>query len=159
MTPQQILDKVTDHLFTQGIASKTVGVENTHICAYRGENGTSCAVGCLIPDEDYQADMENVRIDEIVGQRPRFLPLDPIPVVFNNLPDYIRNNIDLLTDLQRVHDMMMPDYLVDDLTDTDDVILYTRMMKNTAIEICKVADSHQLLHPVHLIPSIYHPVD
>lgn len=28
------------------------------MCAYRGDNGRKCAVGMVIPDEDYSPDME-----------------------------------------------------------------------------------------------------
>lgn len=29
-------------------------------CAYRGENGTKCAVGCLIPDDKYYPAIEGI---------------------------------------------------------------------------------------------------
>lgn len=54
-TAQEIFDKVLNHLRTQGKAA----VDDEGTCAYRGEGGTSCAVGCLIPDALYSSEFEN----------------------------------------------------------------------------------------------------
>lgn len=55
MEAQQIFETVSKHLFHQGVQSTSqIG------CAYRGDNGTSCAVGCLIPDEGYSPGMEGM---------------------------------------------------------------------------------------------------
>lgn len=53
-TAQEVFDKVLNHLRKQGKAA----VHSGEGCAYRGEGGTSCAVGCLIPDEMYSPAME-----------------------------------------------------------------------------------------------------
>lgn len=45
--------KISDHLTQQRAVSGRKGV-----CLYRGPDGTSCAVGCLILNEDYQSGME-----------------------------------------------------------------------------------------------------
>ena len=60
MDRQAIFDKVTTHLLTQNQPAKRVlkSYDNAAECAYRGENGTQCAVGCLIADEDYTPAME-----------------------------------------------------------------------------------------------------
>lgn len=59
MTNQQIFDKVALHLLKQGKrAMSDWGNPNGLSCSYRGEDGTSCAVGCLIPDEHYVPAME-----------------------------------------------------------------------------------------------------
>lgn len=55
MTRQEIFDTVVTHLFTQGVQSASVSGDR---CFYRGPNGTMCAVGCLIPDEEYEEDFE-----------------------------------------------------------------------------------------------------
>lgn len=49
LTNQEIFDKILNHLRKQGKASISDGGK----CMYRGDNGNSCAVGCLISDEDY----------------------------------------------------------------------------------------------------------
>jgi hypothetical protein len=53
MTLQQIFDKSAVHLLTQNKKAKSHGS-----CQYRGDGGTMCAVGCLIPDEHYSKDIE-----------------------------------------------------------------------------------------------------
>ncbi len=53
-TPQEIFDFVATHLFTQG----TAAVNKSGACRYRGPDGTKCAVGALIPDDEYSVKME-----------------------------------------------------------------------------------------------------
>lgn len=61
LTNQEIYDKVKSHLLTQGVRSK---LSRDHLfvgsggCAYRGQDNTKCAVGCLIPDELYDYKIE-----------------------------------------------------------------------------------------------------
>lgn len=56
MTPQEIFEKVSRHLLTQNKRSMLVvpGDSTDHGCAYRGQDGLRCAVGCLITDEVYE---------------------------------------------------------------------------------------------------------
>jgi hypothetical protein len=64
MTIQEIFDKVTTHLLTQGKQSK---VEDEPLCLYRGPDGAMCAVGCLIKDEFYDKSLEqNLSTDRII---------------------------------------------------------------------------------------------
>lgn len=58
MTPQEIFDKAARHLLTQGVKC----VDSDGICKYRGDEGTACAVGCLIPDELYDQGIEGVSV-------------------------------------------------------------------------------------------------
>lgn len=51
---QKTFDTVARHLLTQ----KRRSINDRYRCQYRGDNGTKCAVGCLIPDADYVPDME-----------------------------------------------------------------------------------------------------
>lgn len=53
MKIQELFDTVATHLLTQKKRAT-----NTHGCAYRGENGLKCAVGCLIPDSKYDPELE-----------------------------------------------------------------------------------------------------
>lgn len=57
MDTQQIFDKVVNHLLTQG--KKSVSPLNPKKCLYRGPDGSSCAVGCLITDKYYNSIFEN----------------------------------------------------------------------------------------------------
>ena len=63
MNQQEIFDKVASHLITQGVRATSVkksgGLQAPNpTCSYRGDNGTMCAAGCLIPDEEYDIDFE-----------------------------------------------------------------------------------------------------
>lgn len=56
MNAQEVFDTVAVHLLDQGEpARRNAGGTG---CAYRGVGGLKCAVGCLIPDEDYDAIIE-----------------------------------------------------------------------------------------------------
>lgn len=63
MTTQETFDTVFRHLVKQGRRSMTTQASygenrDTERCSYRGKGGTSCAIGCLIPDELYSPDIE-----------------------------------------------------------------------------------------------------
>lgn len=60
-TSQQVFDQVVNHLLTQKVQSLTQSFNvagNKAVCAYRGENNTACAAGCLISDEEMKEVME-----------------------------------------------------------------------------------------------------
>jgi len=57
MDPQEIFDTVARHLLTQKQRAVTT-TQKGDVCAYRGADGTKCALGCLIPDSLYSPDME-----------------------------------------------------------------------------------------------------
>lgn len=52
-TAQQVFDQVATHLLAQGKKSA-----NGEKCLYRGPEGTMCAAGCLIADDEYTPNME-----------------------------------------------------------------------------------------------------
>jgi hypothetical protein len=54
-TRQEIYDIVKTHAQLQPYRSRNPG--NTH-CAYRGETGSKCFVGALIPDEKYNPNFD-----------------------------------------------------------------------------------------------------
>jgi len=55
MNEQQIFDTVAAHLFRQGRRAM-----DGSGCRYRSGDGLKCAVGCFIPDEAYDPDIEGV---------------------------------------------------------------------------------------------------
>lgn len=92
----EVLDRVSTHLMTQ---NKPAKIDDTGECHYRlYEDGKvlKCAVGCLIPDEDYNRNLEGHIIDN--------------QDVRNALPERFRNpeTLQLLQALQRVHDHLTP---------------------------------------------------
>ena len=65
MDNQSIFDQVARHLLTQKKRSlRRPRPAANLICAYRGDNGLKCAVGCLISDEDYDPSMEGLSVRE-----------------------------------------------------------------------------------------------
>lgn len=88
-TAQEIFDKVVTHLRGMKGQSKLPGGG----CAYRGEGGNMCAVGCLISDEEYHPHMEG---KSVLGGR------------FYDFPATAKfeQHSDLLSSLQEVHDDM-----------------------------------------------------
>jgi len=97
MTNQEVFDKVATHLLTQGKQSVNAG----GTCLYRGPGGTSCAVGCLIPDKVYREEMEGndlARLPHVRGLKTALgvgARLDPNDTRF-----------DLLYALQGAHDIL-----------------------------------------------------
>ena len=53
MTDQELFDRVVTHLAKQGRRAMA-----RVACLYRTPDGLKCAIGCLIPDEKYRAEME-----------------------------------------------------------------------------------------------------
>lgn len=86
MDDQEIFDTVAEHLFRQGTRSYAMD----RGCLYRGPDGTKCAVGCLIQDDDYTPNMENKSVYALEED--------------GLLPKYLMKNIRLLSSLQMVHD-------------------------------------------------------
>lgn len=85
MSPQEIFDQVATHLLTQNQRSIDL---TTHRCRYRF-NGLKCAVGCLITDEEYCAEMENRPANSVITK-----------FGLHRLSDHV----DLLSELQSLHD-------------------------------------------------------
>ena len=57
-----VLAHVTEHLLTQNHRVESIDENGDEHCLYRGEEGTSCAIGCMIPDERYTSDLENLLV-------------------------------------------------------------------------------------------------
>lgn len=94
MTAQEIFDKVFEHLVSQGRRSVR---DMSHFCQYRlvldsGEV-LKCAVGCLIPDELYDPDMEGLTVTQLFRDYPQIMQKAGID-----------NFLELLKRLQSVHD-------------------------------------------------------
>lgn len=84
-TDQQAFDIMVSHLRAQQCRS----ADEIRTCLYRGPNGLKCAVGVLIPDDQYSPAFEGWRVSEI---------LDKVPALHGS-------NFKLLRDMQIVHDV------------------------------------------------------
>lgn len=91
LTAQETYDFVKAHLYFQGQRSLRL---DRYYCAYRGQDQTSCAVGCLMTDS------EAVAADRVVSNSIRYL-------IRNNLaPSRFHHHGGLLDRLQMVHDSL-----------------------------------------------------
>jgi hypothetical protein len=85
-----VFNHVVEHLRKQGTRSLT----EDQTCAYRGANGTMCAVGAIMADDEYEPSFESRSIDQLVEEN-RLTP---------SFKERIESNLDMLSDLQYFHD-------------------------------------------------------
>lgn len=90
-TLQETFDTVARHLLTQ--KARSFNVEGS--CKYRSESGLKCAIGCLIPDEEYSPNIESASVARLL--RSAITP-----------PSLRLHDEDLLTKLQSLHDNISP---------------------------------------------------
>ena len=62
MTAQEIFDTVAHHLIAQGKPA----LSGEGGCSYRAPDGSKCAIGCLITDEEYSEEFEDKDIKEVL---------------------------------------------------------------------------------------------
>ena len=96
MTNQEAFTTVKDHLLAQGKRSmapySSYDSGGAWRCAYRGADGLKCALGILIPDDEYTPELEG----------NEFMELCPVPPSLRGIDE------DLLSALQCVHDYAQP---------------------------------------------------
>lgn len=102
MNQQEIFNKVASHLITQGVQATRKRIDEYSSCAYRGDNGTMCAAGCLIPDEEYNPRFEGASWDLVKDRIPS---LASLPLMHH----------ELISSLQGVHDNDNSWYTIDRL--------------------------------------------
>jgi hypothetical protein len=93
MTDREIFEKVRDHLLHQGKQS----VVHDGECRYRGPKRTKCAVGCLIPDTNYDPKMEGHGVNSLLKCFPDCFGFEPTS-----------SQVSLLRVLQFCHDHKDP---------------------------------------------------
>lgn len=102
MNTQEMFDTVVKHLLSQKKRSmgrfasqaEELDLMDDSMCAYRGENGLKCAIGCLIPDDLYDPKMEG----QVVGAL----------FAFPGIGKYIINTY-IARGLQSIHDACEPE--------------------------------------------------
>ena len=100
LTAQIVFNTVRDHLLRQGVRA----VMRNGYCAYRGDNGTKCALGCLIADSEYSPSMEGKNAAWVIDPDGEGGPLCQYTPF-----------VDLLLALQHVHDSIEPEDWPDEL--------------------------------------------
>lgn|SRR5574338_387511 len=63
---QETFDYVAEFLLKQGGPCYKYDDEGDRRCLYRNSNGMKCAAGCLIPDDKYIPEMDNITIDDAI---------------------------------------------------------------------------------------------
>lgn len=99
MTNQEAFDRMLLHL--KEMKHRSVVVEmrvgyKVDRCAYRGNGGDKCVIGCLIPDELYERGIERKGIDSLLFDKSDRFP--QIKELFRGVSS------SLLSDMQGVHD-------------------------------------------------------
>lgn len=102
MNNQETFDKIVTHLLKQNKQAKN----SVGDCMYHTSDGLSCAVGCLIPEELYDKLIEDKIVDALVDIET---PLGKFLQQFD---------VDLLCDLQKVHDYADIDYKADTIRES-----------------------------------------
>ena len=88
MNNQEAFDKMATHLLTQKVQARN----DIGQCRYRTEESKMCAVGALIPDNEYNVVFENQSIRAIADQ----------------IPSLMNVSIELLSRAQMIHDTQQP---------------------------------------------------
>lgn len=118
MNKQEIFDTIARHLAKQGHRA-AVRTELGDRCRYRLRNGDRCAIGCLIPDEEYIDALEGggvaaifnyltgkaIDISNYSSARAVVITAEKLPVTAERL---ITAGVDLLKELQQLHDEPNP---------------------------------------------------
>lgn len=98
---QQIVEKSVKGVLMQGCRSLAAGSED--ICAYRGINGSKCAIGHLIDDQYYDPSFEGQNLYNMSVQRAVSKSLlgtgDTLPRKLSNLLIYLQSAHDSSTDM------------------------------------------------------------
>ena len=100
---QEVFDQVKNHLLTQNKKSLLPN-EIRYLgngCAYRGENGLKCAVGCLIGDDEYTSGIEGMEWASIATGR-RILNHKNMIIDLQNAHDTFNKIEDLVIDLKNI---------------------------------------------------------
>lgn len=96
MNRQEVFNKVATHLLTQNAKARTETGWGNFICSYKADNGLKCAIGCLIPDDQYDKRIEGKSIN-----------LNPLLIsILRNAIDLYIDDINFLENLQMIHDQL-----------------------------------------------------
>lgn len=92
ISQQETYDTVARHLRKQNAPSVRKYTHRGPEGMYRSPDGKMCAIGCLIPDDEYQEDLfESEYVNVLVEEY--------------KCPSLLEHDLDLLMELQGVHDV------------------------------------------------------
>ncbi|WP_321794177.1 hypothetical protein [Caballeronia sp. J97] len=97
LSPKEIYERVSEHLLRQ----RAVSEDDNGSCRLRSPEGRKCAIGSLVRDDQYEPELEGVGISYYRHARDGQL----LRALFaSNVNAYDPNIIDLLIELEEVHD-------------------------------------------------------
>lgn len=108
MNQQEIFNKVVTHLAQQGVQSIDINTRTDEYagdCAYRGDNGAKCAVGCLILDQFYRPEIEG---EFVTSVEVRNCLVESEVLEKSHTEEQLDDKLNLLGSLQRIHDANSP---------------------------------------------------
>jgi hypothetical protein len=92
VTNEQAFKTMARHMLAQGKRSVAVGRDSFGVehesCRYRGPDGLKCAVGAIIPDEEYRESLEGLPARQVQDLVPSLQGLDD----------------SMISTVQRIHD-------------------------------------------------------
>ncbi|SAK41803.1 hypothetical protein AWB77_00384 [Caballeronia fortuita] len=97
LSPKDIYERVSEHLLTQ----RAVSEDDNGSCRLRSPEGRKCAIGSLVRDDLYEPELEGVGISYYRHARDGKLLR---ALYASNVNAYDPNVIDLLIELEEVHD-------------------------------------------------------
>jgi hypothetical protein len=95
ITLQNIFNHVALHLMNQ----KKKAMAANGQCRYRTTDGLRCAVGCLIPEDEYDEHIEESTLNDLINQKRPHLSPTLERLIYSSDKSY-----NLLSDLQLLHD-------------------------------------------------------
>ena len=94
-TAQEVFDQVAKHLLTQMKKSASESApDSKDYCMYRGFDGTKCAAGCLISDDEYKPEFEQKDWRSLQEEFQQMITM---------------KHMDLIYKLQDIHDYYKPE--------------------------------------------------
>jgi hypothetical protein len=104
-TQQETFNTVVEHLIKQGKrATKNTSEGNTS-CLYLADDGSKCAIGCLIADEHYDKSIEGKTAETLIYS-------DNLPDIISDLSVegmFEEEMVSFYSDLQYIHDYVSPE--------------------------------------------------
>jgi hypothetical protein len=89
---QGLFNDIVSHLRAQNAVSQDDVPSRAGRCKFRSSTGLKCAVGCLIPDDQYEATMESLATDLVIG------------MLKSPLKEKLNKHMGLLLSMQIIHD-------------------------------------------------------
>lgn len=114
---QKTFDTVYIHLLKQGKkAERKTPDGKPFACQYLADDGLKCAVGCLIPEENYTPKIEGLSVHSLFftsihdPDHKEHNLLTNILCKSLGVPYLTKNDIQFLADLQNIHDQRDPEF-------------------------------------------------